>query len=104
MLSNEKRRYIDKEIDKEIEANSDIIEAKRLADIKDYFHYGEYEMTFEYLFLELMETEGSKFTMGRKTALKIAKLLERDKEYFYDKDFWQKLQDFVDEREPIKTA
>jgi len=104
MLSNKTLNYILNEMEKEIKANSDIIQKDRLAEILDDFNYGEYEMTFEYLFLELMETEGSKFTMGRKTALKIAKLLERDKEYFYDKDFWQKLQDFVDEREPIKTA
>lgn len=83
------------EIQKEIDANSRIIPNDRIEWIQHYLDHDEYAMSFEFLYLEVMEREGAICSLGKKKAEEVGRLLDLDKETHYDNDFWKKFMEFL---------
>lgn len=57
------------DIQREIDANQDVIPADRLSEIQKYLDHGEYSMALECLYLEIMERENSKFSLDNRIAI-----------------------------------
>nr|WP_299498406.1 hypothetical protein [uncultured Rhizobium sp.] len=81
-------------LQEEIDANKGIIPADGLRWVQHYLDHDEYSMAFEYLYLALMDIEGSRFTKGKQRAVEIALFLNLNdqNECMIDADFWQKFQ------------
>lgn len=79
-------------IQSEIDANKSVIPQERVNDIEHYLNSGEYSMTFEYLYLEIMERHNSTFHLGFEKAKEIALFfgLDDENECMVDHEFWSK--------------
>lgn len=62
--------------------------------VEHYLNHDEYEMAFEGLFIELIQSK-SKPIIDFKNSRKIALALGLDKESVFDGDFWIKFEKFL---------
>jgi hypothetical protein len=68
-----------------------------IAAVKETIHfltYGEYEMSFEGLFIEIMNLTTIP-PIDFVEALKVARLLKLDEESVFDSDFWIKFEKYI---------
>ncbi len=66
------------------------ISKEAFSDISHYMAHGEYEMAFDYLLLEIMDSKlYEKFIGGE--VVEVAVCLGLDRDYHYDENFWQRL-------------
>lgn len=85
------------DIQSEIDANREIIPIKRIDEIQYYLDHDEYSMAFEYLYLEIMERPGSRFTLGQDKVREMALFFELNDEgeCMIDHAFWPKFEKFL---------
>ncbi len=85
------------DIESEINANRKVIPESRMSDIQHYLAHDEYGMAFEYLYLEIMEREDSRFELGSDRAVELAIFfkLDNEDECMIDPEFWVKLQEYI---------
>lgn len=88
------------DIQSEIDSNKGLIANEHLSWIQHYLDHDEYAMAFEYLYLEIMETDGSAFSLGEIKAKEIGLFLELDNEVecMIDSNFWPKFKEFLEVR------
>ncbi len=89
---------ISSDIEKELEANIDVIPAERVADVRHYLTHGELSMAFEYLYLEIIEKSNSKMFLSPDRVKELATLFSLDDEVecMIDHEFWKKLTSFIE--------
>jgi len=64
--------------------------------IRHYIEYDEFEMAFEALLIEMINSK-KYWHINKKKAKEIALVLKLDKEPIYDFDFWKKFESFITE-------
>ncbi|GLX15535.1 hypothetical protein Pstr01_37740 [Pseudomonas straminea] len=74
-------------------SRKNVIRQEAFLDINHYVEHTEYAMAYEYLLLELMESD-SCLCEHRSEVLCIGLALGLDQDYHYDENFWRKLENF----------
>ncbi|MEQ9725497.1 hypothetical protein ABRP29_07650 [Pseudomonas sp. WHRI 8822A] len=83
--------------------NKRVIRREAFLDIKHYVEHTEYEMAFEYLLLELMESHSLPCLPGSEI-LSVATQLGLDQDYHYDEHFWSKLKIFCAQADHVNES
>jgi hypothetical protein len=86
--------FIKSSIEAILNSVSHKLERSLIEQVLHYIEHDEFEMAFEILFIELMNTKHLPL-LDYKKSRQIGELLELDKETIFDPSFWEKFIDFT---------
>lgn len=71
------------------------LDCRKFSDISHYLSHSEEAIAFEYLMLEIMESN-KVLDLDSNEVLEVARQLGLEKDYHFDQDFWKKLLKYFD--------
>lgn len=85
-----------REIQSLIDCNKGILPDVRLVDSQHYLDHGENELAYEYIMLEIIESENGVISGSVGELIRLGLHLGMDKNDWTDESFWQKVCTYLD--------